>query len=435
MSFEIAMSGIGAVTTSLETISNNIANSGTYGFKSSRANFVSMVAGNTPNGASVGSISQSIDKNGGVLNTGRDMDAAIQGRGFFAARDTNGEMVYSRVGIMNVDKDGFVVDTAGRRVQGYKTFTDSAGRPVPGAARGALGDLLVPNGQIAAQATANLKFVNNMSADWRTIDNVSPAPVGKPFSVSDPQSFNSSITSVAYDSRGERHTLTQYFIRTGPTAVEVRYALDGKEVAGQQTQLSFDAKGNINGVGLNAAPTAPPATWLPGDPVPTADIPLGFPLDPLGVPTGAETMKIEIDYTGGTQYAGEATTLANNSDGLAAGTLMGTQISENGDIIAQYSNGQKQTIGTLALANFANENALVAVSGGSWVVSEGSGAALFATPGTGMTAKLTVAAIEQSNVDMTGELVNLMSAQRNYQANTKVITAEVEMMQALMQAV
>lgn len=407
MSFEIARSGINAVSGSLEAISNNIANSGTYGFKSSRANFSAMYSGTQMNGAELSSMSQSIEKSGGLFNTGRGMDAMIQGRGFFAVKDDSGQQVFTRVGIFNVDKDGFVVDANGRKAQGYGVVVDATGKPVPGAGLGALGDLKVPTGQIGAEASTKLAFNGNLSADWTVPGAPGPLPA---FNANDPTTFNSSITSVVHDSLGSVHKVTQYFVKTAANAVTVRYSFDGAMQPATQA-LGFDGNGKLTG------PLAP------------------MTFGPVAIAGGAAPLSFDIDYKGTTQYAGDTTTLTNTADGYAAGTLTGTAITDDGSIVASYSNGKKQTVGTLALATFANENALQAVNDTSWEANDATGAALFSRPGSATASKLTVAAIEQSNVDMTGELVNLMSAQRNYQANTKVISAENEMMQNLMQAV
>lgn len=394
MSFEIALSGINAVNTQLDTISNNIANTGTYGFKSSRANFSSMVAGG-PNGAEVGSLTQFIGVGGSTLNTGRSLDAAIQGRGFFALKDHAGGMSYSRVGNFVVDKTGVLVDSAGRKVQGYAI---TPGSPT----RGALGDITVPSGQIAAKASTQLDYVANMSSDWTT-------PSVTPFDKTDAQSFNSSMVSVVHDSLGQQHTLTQYFVKSGANQVDVHYTMDGTDL-GTTTALQFSTQGVLT------SPTAPVSLAL-------------------GTPTGASALTVAVNYTGTTLYAGEATNSVNYADGYASGTLTGTTIAEDGSVIAQYSNGQKQTIAQLALATFPNEDGLTPTSDTSWVASQASGGALYDAPGVGVSGTLTVGALEQSNVDMTGELVNLMAAQRNYQANTKVISSEDQMMQALFQAV
>lgn len=408
MSFEIARSGINAVSGALESISNNIANSGTFGFKSSRANFSAMYAGTQANGAEVSSVSQSMHRSGGLLSTGRGMDVMIQDRGFFAVRDSAGQQVYTRVGIFDVDKDGYVVDASGRKAQGYAALLDAGGRPIPGAGLGALGDLRVPTGQVGARASDGLQFNGNLSADWTP-------PVTATFATTDPTSFNSSITSVVYDSLGSRHTLTQYFVKQPAPAVntvDVHYSFDGSATTTSGPTLVFDVAGRLP------------------SPAPTGTLSV-----PLAAMDGADALAVKVDYSGTTQYAGDTTTLANAANGNAAGVLIGTAIAADGSVIATYSNGQKQSVGTLAVATFGNEGALVAVNDTSWEANAHSGAPLFARPGTATASELSTGAIEQSNVDMTGELVHLMTAQRNYQANTKVISAENEMMQNLMQAI
>lgn len=402
MSFEIARSGINAVNASLETISNNIANSGTYGYKSSRSNFSAMYADSHPTGVEVSSTTQSIENGGGLFNTGRGMDAMIQGRGFFAVRDPAGQTVFTRVGLFNVDKDGYVVDSLGRKAQGYAAVLDANGRPVQGGGLGALGDLRVSTGQIPAQPSDKLSFNGNLSADWTV-------PAVATFDKDEPRSFNSSVTSTVYDSLGTKHSVTQYFVKTGTNTVNAYYSFDGAAPTGVGTTFNFDAQGQL---------TAVPAVSINATPA-----------------NGAAPIAMTVDYTGLTQFAGDTTTRTNETNGYAAGTLTGTSLSEDGSLIATYSNGEKQTVGTLALATFANESGLKAISDTSWTNTGDSGVALYSRPGAGTAAKLSAGALEQSNVDITGELVSLMGAQRNYQANTKLISTENEMMQALMQAV
>lgn len=395
MSFNIALSGINAINTELGTISNNIANAGTFGFKASRANFASMYAGTQPAGTQVASHTQSLEVGGGVLTTGRGMDASIQGRGFFVTRDTSGAEVYTRVGIFSTDKEGYVVDSFGRRVQGYAAVPDSD-------TLGAMGDLQVTTGQIPAEATTTLKYVGNLSADWT-------APTVAPFDPTDPQSFNASVVSVVYDSLGVQHTVTQYFVRTGINQVTVHYTFDGA-VHPATTVLSFGTDGKLT--------------------APAGAVPLAF-----GAPAGAAPLNIAVTYADTTLTAGEATTSTNAANGYPSGTFLGVQLGKDGSVLAQYSNGQKQRIGTIALATFPAEGELIPISDTAWTTSTESGAALYSTPGSGMAGELTPGSLEQSNVDLTKQLVDLMSAQRNYQANTKVISTQNEMMQTLMQAV
>lgn len=389
MSFDIALSGINAINSQLDSISNNIANTGTFGFKSGRANFAAAYAGMQPSGVYVGSVTQTVDIGGNVLQTGRGMDAAIQGKGFFVSKDSDGSMLYSRVGIFSSDKDGYIVDSYGRHVQGYSSA-------------GGFGDMQVPTGSIPAKASGSLSYVGNMSADWT-------APASTTFSKDDPQSYNSSVVSTVYDSLGREHAVTQYFVKQDDGSVDVHYTMDGNDLQATN-KLTFDENGKLT------SPTSPVA------------------LD-LGTPDGAAALTVNVDYAGTTQFAGDTTTTTNKTDGYQSGALTDVALDENGSIIAQYSNGQKETVGQVALATFPDDDKLQAVDGTSWKATNASGTALYATAGSGMAGKLTVGALEQSNVDMTSELVNLTTAQRNYQANSKVISTESQMMQALMQAV
>jgi flagellar hook protein FlgE len=393
MSFDIALSGIQAINEQLNSTSNNIANAGTYGFKSSRANFAAMYSGSQPTGTEIGSMTQSIGVNGGTLNTGRSLDAAINGRGFFVGKDSQGTMNYSRVGIFSVAKDGYLMDSAGRRTQGYAALAGTA-------ALGAMGDMLVPTGQIPAVATTNMDYVGNLSADW--------AVPAAPFNTADPTSYNMSKLSVVFDSLGSKHTVTQYFRKTGAGAVTANYRYDGNPLPAPSSALTFNALGQ-----LTSAPV----------------VALGF------APTnGAAAIAFNLDYTGTTAFAGESITTSNNADGYASGSFVGVELTSDGSLLARYTNGEKQSVGTVALATFPDEGGLTPVSDTSWVDSNTSGAALYGTPGTGMTGALSTSSLEQSNVDITSELVGLMTSQRNYQANSKVISTENAMLQSLMQA-
>lgn len=392
MSFNIALSGINAITGQLNQISNNIANSGTVGFKSGRANFASSYINAMPQGVAIGSTSQSMDITGGMLSTGRGMDAAIQGRGFFVTRDTDGSMVYSRAGMFTADADGNVIDFLGRRVQGYAA----------GGAAGALGDLKVPTGPIPAQASSSLAFAGNMSADW-------DEPTVQPFDKDDPKSYNGMSVATVYDSMGREHSVTQYFVKGPGNQVEVHYAMNGDDVIMPPTRMRFDDKGQMLA-------------------------PIGAVTVDLGTPNGAAPLSIALSYDGTTMFGGEQTTVKNRADGYRSGTVTGVQLAEDGSIEVQYSNGQKMSAGTVAIATFQNENGLVPIDGSGWQASNATGEPLFGVPGAGMAGKLAVGAVEQSNVNMTEELVNLMGAQQNYQANSKVLSTENEMMRTLMQA-
>jgi flagellar hook protein FlgE len=394
MSFDIALSGINAINTELDTISNNIANVNTTGFKSSRSNFSAMYAGLQPTGTQVTSTSQSIDLGGDAVSTGNNMDAAISGAGFFITKNSAGSELYTRAGVFSQDKNGYIVDSFGNNVQGYAAVSGSS-------ALGAVGSLRVPTGQIAASPSTTLTYVANLSADWTP-------PATTTFDPTDATSYNSSTVSVVYDSLGVQHSLTQYFVNTGTDADTVYYTLDGTQL-GTTTALSFSTGGTLA---------------LPAAAVPVA----------LGTPAGAAALSVNINYAGTTQYSGNATTSTNSANGYASGSLTSVVLSADGSVNAEYSNGQTMSVGTLALATFPDDGGLVPVSDTAWTQSAASGAPLLYTPGTGMAGTLTIGSVEQSNVNLTAQLVDLMSAQNNYQANSKVLQSESQMLQTLIQA-
>lgn len=489
MSFDIALSGIQAINEQLISTSNNIANAGTYGFKSSRANFSSMYSGGKASGTEIGSKTQSINQAGGILNTGRALDASINGRGFFISKDTRGAITYSRVGIFSSDKEGYLVDSAKHKVQGYSTLFDSAGRPTAGAPLSPLGDIQVPARQLAVEPTSKLTYASNMSADWTIKDAVANASLA--FDKDNPSTYNSSKVSTVFDSLGTEHTLSQYFVKTAENTVTVHYAVDNVDETGvpnadptiandmtlaapQPAIIKYDSEGQISSVTVTHS-TAVDTTGLLVNPTPNADgsdafintdgtftsddgltttqtktqliaaaapasssadwIPVFNPVAYTQVvTTGAKPLTFNLDYTGSTQYVGEAITTTNTANGHAPGTLTGLLLEADGSVTAQYSNSVSQNIGSIALATFADENALVATSDTSWQASAASGTALDYRPGTGKAGSLGIATLEQSNVDLTSELVSMMTSQHNYQANSKIISTESAMLASLMQA-
>lgn len=414
MSFDIALSGIQAINEQLNTTSNNIANSGTYGFKSSRANFAATYAGARAMGTEVNSLTQSINLGGSVVGTGRGLDAAIDGRGFFVSRDAQNVTSYSRVGIFTAGASGYLTDSFGNNVQGYAAIKDSS-------ALGTLGDMKVPTGQIPAIATTSVAYTSNMSSDWTAM------PTVPGFDKSDAKTFNDSRVSQLFDSLGSKHTLTQYFEKTGTGAITIHYDMDGATLP-KTTKLTYDTSGQLATID-GAAPTNPPGT-----PVPANYKAVFAPVALTTTITGANALAFGIDYTNSTQYAGDSSPSINKPNGNTAGTYTGVELAKDGSLVANYSNGEKQNVGTIALATFADEGSLTTVNNTSWIVSAKSGSPMYDRPGAGMVGSLTTSSLEGSNVDITTELVGLMTSQRNYQANSKVISTESAMLQSLMQA-
>jgi len=400
MSFSIATTGLNAITEQLNAISNNIANSGTVGFKSGRAEFSALYAESQPLGVGVSAVTQSITKGGSITSTGTALDLAINGNGFFMVRDSAGTTAYTRAGYFGTDSSGHLVNNNGMYLQGYPV--DASGKLQVGT----IGNLTISSGSIPAKATGSIDFTANMDAR-------AEIPETTPFNPKDNTSYNNSYTTQVYDSLGREHTLNQYFVKTGENAWEVHYYMDDAPVtsggAEQVQKLTFNSQGVLTdpsgAVGL------------------TADI------------AGANAITIDMTYGGTSQYGSDFSVSKNKGDGYASGERTGQAIDQDGCVYATFSNGERLLQGQLVLANFANPNGLAAQDGTTWAQTASSGAPLTGTPGTGLLGSVVSGALESSNVDLTSELVGLMTAQRNYQANTKVISTNDNMMNSLFQAV
>jgi flagellar hook protein FlgE len=423
MSFDIALSGIQAINQQLDTISNNIANAGTLGFKSSRSNFAALYAGTQKTGTEIGSETQSLDLGGGILNTGSGLNASINGAGFFVSKDAQNQTTYSRVGIFKADNSGLVVDQNGNAVQGFAAVKQADGSLKPGA----VGNLTVSIAPMPAVASTTLDYVGNMSADWTTID-----PTAVPFDPAVPASYNDQRTSTVFDSLGVQHSVTAYFTKTGADQVTVNYMVDGNTdptINPQSAVLDFDGStGQLSAVNTVAVGTTAPT------------VPVTIDTTASGANTGgaapAPTLTVAFDYSGTTLFAGKVSTATNQDNGNGFGAYTGQlTLGADGSLTAQYANNKTQVVGYVAVATFADQDALQAISGTSWVATSGSGTANVDVPGAGRNALLSTGTLEQSNVDVTEQLVGLMTAQRNYQANSKVITTEDNTLQALMQAI
>ncbi|MBM7059127.1 flagellar basal body protein FlgE [Pseudomonas sp. UL073] len=395
MSFNIALTGLTAVNDQLNTISNNIANAGTTGFKSSRTEFGSVYADSQAMGVEVLGKTQSISQGGALVSTGRSLDLAISGGGFFVTRSTNGEQGYTRAGVFGADRDNNIVNAAGQRLQGYPV--DAGGNLLVGN----LGDLKLSSTNLPAKATDTLAFVANL-------DSNQTVPTVAPFDPANVNTYNSTYTTKVFDSQGKEHTLTQYFVKTGANAWTAHYYADGGAVGAPQN-LTFATNGTLTG--------------------PVAPVTVGFPL------AGVDPMSVAIDYTGSSQYGSDFVVTSNRASGYAAGEQTGLSVEKDGMIYANYSNGQRMLQGQVALANFVNAGGLRNESGTAWSETSESGAALIGVPGVGAFGELSAGALESSNVDLTQQLVGLMEGQRNYQANTKVLSTDKELTQVLFSAI
>ncbi|PSV34306.1 MULTISPECIES: flagellar hook protein FlgE [unclassified Photobacterium] len=398
MSFDIALSGLDATNVQLNTISNNIANVSTSGFKESRTEFSAVYNGMQAGGVEVAAISQNFDKTGSITGTGRPLDLAISGSGFFVTKDHTGQTLYTRSGVFGSDKDNNIVSNNGAKLQGYTVDANN------NLQAGAVGNLKITTGSLPAKATDELAFVANLDARSSVID-----PAINPFDPNATDSFNSSYTSKVYDSLGNPHTVTQYFTKTNANEWQVNVVVDGAATPTQTQNVVFNTDGTLQS--------------------PTAPFVVNFN------PAGADAANINIDIAGTTQFGADFGVSTNAPNGYTSGELAGVRVEDNGMVFATYTNGQSQLQGQVMLADFANPQGLVKTNGTSWIQSFSSGAPVNGAPSTGTLGGLVAGALEGSNVDLTSELVSLMTAQRNYQANAKTISTSDKLTQSLFNAV
>ncbi|HGP0312673.1 flagellar hook protein FlgE [Citrobacter freundii] len=399
MSYEIAATGLNAVNEQLDGISNNIANSGTVGYKSMTTQFSAMYAGTQAMGVSVAGSAQSISTGGSMVSTGNALDLAINDDGFFVMCDSAGNISYTRAGSFVTDKNGYIVNASGYYLQGYPV--DDSGT----LQTGTVTDIQIKTGNIPAQATDSMTFTANFDASDETIDRSSV-----PFDANNSDTYTDSYTTTVYDSLGNEHSVSQYFTKTADNTWEVQYTFDGEAQTGvPPTTLTFDPN-----TGKLTSPTTPQTITFTTD--------------------EAAPISMTVDYSDCTQYGSDFSVTTNSATGYASATQNGVQVDDDGKVYATYSNGERMLQGQVVLATFPDENGLEAVSGTAWVQTGESGTPLIGTPGSGSCGTLSSGMLESSNVDITNELVNLMTAQRNYQANTKVISTSTQLDQALFQA-
>ncbi|MGY3858240.1 lateral flagellar hook protein FlgEL [Aeromonas intestinalis] len=393
MSFSIGLSGLRAVNQELSVISNNVANASTAGFKSSRAEFAAIYGGGQAGGVEMNNVSQNFDRNGDVTRTGRGLDLAISGSGFFVLKDSNGQTSYTRAGMFQRDASNYLTTASGTRLQGYTT--NEAGE----LQSGVVGDIQVKAGSLPAKPSDSLEFVANLKADASIIDQTA-----HPFDPAKSDSFSYSQSSKVYDSLGVEHTVTQYFVKTGDNTWQVNYAFNGAKT-GSPVTMEFNTNGTLK------MPTTAPVLNL--------------------APPGADPITLKADLAKVSQYASDFNATRNQSNGYAAGDLTGVRVDADGGVYATFTNGQSLLQGQVVMANFTNPNGLVQANNTTWQQSFSSGQPVLGAPGTGTLGTLTAGAYEASNVDLTGELVSLMTSQRNYQANAKTISSADKMTQVL----
>jgi flagellar hook protein FlgE len=423
MSFEQGLSGLEASSQNLSVIGNNVANSATVGFKSSETLFADVYA-NSLSGAGASQVGigvqvQQVEQQftqGNITSSSNPLDIAINGGGFYEMSN-NGTISYTRNGQFQLDKNGYIINASGDRLQGYAV--NAAGVLQVGKAT----DLQINTANIPPNATSKITATLNLDAQ----DTI---PVTTPFSITDPTTYNYSSSTTIYDSLGNSHTLQTYYVKTGPTASapagtegtwDVYASLDSQEVSGTtpptpETTLTFTSSGALD-------------TTVQTQPITLANLNVtDGAVSPLG--STSASGGVQLDFTGATQY-GAADVGTFKQDGYTSGQLSSFSAAADGTLVGSYTNGQSSTLGQIVLANFTDPNGLQNLGNNEWAATATSGAAQIGPPGSGALGVLQSSATEDSNVDLTAQLVNMITAQEDYQANAQTIKTENDLLQTL----
>lgn len=420
MAFSQAVSGLNAAATNLDVIGNNIANSATYGFKSGTASFADMFAGSKVGlGVKVAGITQDFT-DGTTTNTGRGLDVAISQNGFFRLVDSNGAVFYSRNGQFKLDENRNLVNMQGMQLTGYP----AAGTP-PTIQQGANpGPITIPNTLMGAKSTDTAAMQINLNSSDKV-------PANKPFSPTDADSYNKRAPLTVFDSQGNQHDINVFYVKTGDNTWDV-WTQDSSVANSplvKAAQMKFDENGALDNVEEYTPNAGVPAQdWvLSGTPNATPTFRITS-----GTVNGADPAEFTLSLQNSKQQnTGANNVIATTQNGYKPGDLVSYQINDDGTVVGNYSNEQKQVLGQIVLANFANNEGLSSQGDNVWAATQASGVELLGTAGTGNFGKLTNGALESSNVDLSKELVNMIVAQRNYQSNAQTIKTQDQILNTL----
>ncbi|MGY2292076.1 flagellar hook protein FlgE [Pseudomonas sp. SDO528_S397] len=437
MSFNIGLSGLYAANKQLDVTGNNIANVATTGFKSSRAEFADIYAATrlgtgqnaVGNGVNLAAVSQQFTQ-GDVNSSGGPLDMAIQGGGFFVQKGSDGSLEYTRAGTFNRDKDGYITNNTGTsRLQGYAA--DDNGNII----KGGLTDLRINLSNLPPKASSKVDSTSNLNSSEKIIDQTA-----KPFDPTDASTFTTQYNTTLYDTQGNAHPMVQYLVKTDSNTWKSYTLIDGRNpngtpVTGTGAQapvastLTFDTSGALQSV------VTPPSTvsnktltisdWRPG----VLDNGVWKPDNGAAANPGG----IAINMGNITQFNSATYRNPPTTDGYATGEITGLKIDANGVLFANFSNEQSKAIGQISLASFNNEQGLQPNGGTTWKETFASGQPGYDAPQTGTLGAIVANSLENSNVNLTSELVDLIKAQSNYQANAKTISTQSTIMQTIIQ--
>jgi flagellar hook protein FlgE len=510
--FQQGLSGLNAAGKSLDVIGNNIANASTVGFKSSQAQFADLyanslngVAGNNPGiGVSISRIAQQFTQ-GNIETTNNPLDVSINGGGFFRTVAPGGEVQYSRNGQFLLDKNGVITNAQGNSITGYLANKDGvilSGAPVP---------IKIDTSDLTPVETTEANFKINLSS-------TTPLPTKAPFNAADPLTYSKQTVLDVFDSLGNAHTMSMFYVNRGsgvwdvyagsdgvqvdakevaqavvtaPAAVAARAAYDAAIATGTATPAAIlalqQAYSAAAGAAMTTAATASGATAaqlaklaavytgatnvgsIPGyspdkidaalaaavevpavkvgtlsfdqngnisaaemaamSPAQTLPFTINLPIFP---DNGADlTMTISTNFLGTTQYGSPTSEKESTQNGFSSGSLERFSTDASGVIIGQYSNGKSRPLAQFVLANFSSPDGLIPLGNNAWAESSASGQPQIGVPGDGNMGQLRSSSVETSNVDLTKELVDMITAQRVYQANAQTIKTQDSVLQTL----
>ncbi len=458
MSFNIALSGVSAAQKDLDVTANNIANVNTVGFKESRAEFGDVYASSLLAGAKTkvgdGVLTQEVAQQfsqGSLQFTNTALDLAITGNGFFATvpEITSRDFSFTRAGQFKLDEDNFVVNSNGDNLLGFPVNTDGTSSSV---ALSTTVPVRIPDSSGSPQQTSEVDIRMNLPAGDAALD---PAQ----FNPDDPLTYNAATSVTVYDSLGDSHVMTYYFIKDPASATTndwyVATAIDDNlidmvnsdgtdsDVATATNtvgtasgfpvtaaKMSFSQGGDFVAIQAADGVSSPDfkiqtealgGTILSNGSDPTQQISIDFNLDPAGATTLEPT-----------QFASAFEVTSLEQDGLPVGRLTGIDIGPDGLVRATFSNGTSEPIVRVALVRFSNEQGLTQQSSTQWKESIASGEALAGEATTGTYGEINSSALEQANVNLTTELIDLIIAQRNFQANSRALEVNNQLNQTIL---
>ncbi len=413
MSFQQGLSGLNATARNLDVIGNNIANASTFGAKTARAEFGDMFASamgtNTAVGigVSVVAVAQQFTQ-GNIKATDNPLDVGISGSGFFQLTDNQGAITYTRNGQFKIDREGFVVNNSRLRLMGYPV--DDTGIVQPGASSA----LRLPTGNVSPQVTSTGAIEANLDARLAVTGSVATPDI----EFDDARTYNSATSMTVYDEKGQQVALTLYFQKADNDVWHVFATANGTDVAGTPgspaplTTITFATNGS-------------------GPVTPAAPVTVNVPSTANGVGASTVPFVMTLDLADVTQYGSGFGVTDVQQNGFAPGLLSAIGVEANGVVMARYSNGQTRPAGQIELANFRNPQGLAPLGENGWANTFASGDPVAGVPGDGNLGLLQAGALEESNVDLTGELVNMIVAQRIYQANAQTVKTQDQVLQTL----